>query len=171
MIENWSITVRAFPMRMFTLHSVDKIWLPRYMTRIFIFKGLPLKVEKALFYLKDMNPILSFSQKSIHIATWLTICNRNSDWSSTHKTATIQSLTVYLSNYQSKSWKSYWTQQKKWGRTHQRRWPPPGHTNIGNHPLCRHCIQSRGYGRNDGGRVIESCHQNELIQQFIIIIP
>ena len=47
MIDNLSIAVQTYTMRMLTPLSVDEIFLPKYVNWSTYLSGLPLKVEKA----------------------------------------------------------------------------------------------------------------------------
>ena len=59
MVDNLSIAIYAFPMRMLILLSVDKILLPRYMKWSTNFRGLSFSVELTPFCLKYINFALS----------------------------------------------------------------------------------------------------------------
>ena len=81
MINNMSMAVHAFSRRMMSSLSVDKILLSRYMNKSNNFRGLPLKIEIALFFFKNHELLFAFPYKSISPATCSGLWSRDSAWS------------------------------------------------------------------------------------------
>ena len=76
MIDNWLTTVDAFRICILASLSVDKIWLPKYVSGLINFGGLALNAEMAPFGLKNMNSDESaFTKRTyIYIYIYIYIC-------------------------------------------------------------------------------------------------
>ena len=77
MLDNLSVTVHSFPMRMLILLSVDEILLLRYVNWLTNFRGLPLKMEMDPSCLMRLNT--DFSVFLVAKASCSRQCSRNLD--------------------------------------------------------------------------------------------
>ena len=81
MINNRSEAVHAFVRRMLKSLSADKILLPMYVFWLTNFRGMSLKLEMTLLYLKHKNSVsYTFTQRTIPTDVCSALCSRDSVW-------------------------------------------------------------------------------------------
>ena len=77
MIDILSIAVHPYPMCMLTSLSVDEIFLLKYVNWSTNFRGLPLKMEIAVYGLKHL-VLSTFTYRPMHIAAYFRLNSKDS---------------------------------------------------------------------------------------------
>ena len=89
MIDNLPIAFHAFARHLLTSLSVDEMLVPRYENLTTNFRGLPLTVKMAPFYLKHIYSVLfAFMYRPMSPAAYFRLYRRDSTWADVYAKST-----------------------------------------------------------------------------------